>query len=144
MNDTDSPVQYCEPSFCPFNGEPGSRQFTKTRRRKKESLGQKLLVLSCMPVFGEVATCKNFSVFCSVFFFSLISFFSLFKTILKTVKLPTLCHVFSSIYQLFVRIMISFRHLLIYVHLLTIGIRMNCETRGSNSPQFSCLFIVLI
>ena len=103
--------------------------------------------ISCMPVFGEVATCKNFSVFCSVFFFfffSLISFFSLFKTILKTVKLPTLCHVFSSIYQLFVRIMISFRHLLIYVHLLTIGIRMNCETRGSNSPQFSCLFIVLI
>ena len=31
MNDTDSPVQYREPSFCPPNGEPGSPQLTKAR-----------------------------------------------------------------------------------------------------------------
>ena len=32
MNDTDSPVQYREPSFCPLNGEPGSPQLTKANK----------------------------------------------------------------------------------------------------------------
>ena len=34
MKDTDSPVQYREPCFCPLNGEPGSRQFTKASKKK--------------------------------------------------------------------------------------------------------------
>ena len=38
MNDTDSPVQYREPRFCPFDGEPGSRQFSKAAKKKLNPL----------------------------------------------------------------------------------------------------------
>ena len=35
MKDTDSPVQYLEPRFCPLTGEPGSPQLTKASNIKK-------------------------------------------------------------------------------------------------------------